>query len=229
MNLPWHKVKSKLGRYFLPGLSILLIIIFFRWVLTTFLPVIYVEVRYQYQQVLTSVFHVSSLKDLFLPDFSGMTTVGLSQNREYGISIPAIYLDEPVVFNVDPNDVNQYTAALKKGIAHASSTSFPDHGGLGYYFAHSSSGEIDLRNNAIFFLLGKLQEGDSIYIWHHQRKFEYQVTGRTVVGPKDLDFLYQPYDRETIVLQTCWPPGSDAQRLLVFAVRTSAATSAVSF
>lgn len=228
MTVPWHKIKSGVGRYFLPGLSIVLFLIFIRWLLTTFLPVVFVETRYQYQRVLTSVFHVSSLKGLLVPDFSFMTTEGLSQNKEYGIAIPAIFLDEPVVFNVDPNDVSQYTAALKKGIAHASSTSFPDHGGLGYYFAHSSSGEIDLRNNAIFFLLGKLQENDRVYIWHHQRKYEYHVTGKMVVGPKDLDFLYQPYDRETIVLQTCWPPGSDLQRLLVFAERVSNATSAVS-
>jgi sortase (surface protein transpeptidase) len=40
-----------------------------------------------------------------------------------------------------------------------------------------------------------------------------------VTNPDDVSFLNQPYDQETIVMQTCWPPGTTSQRLLVFAER----------
>ena len=212
-------IKKVVSFYLIPGLILLLMIIFIRWILTTVLPVTWVEMKYQYHRTLTTVFHVPDLKSLILPDFSWMTWEGMSEHQEYGIRIPAIFLDEPVIFNVDPNDAKQYQQALKAGIAHASSTAFPDHGGLGYYFAHSSSGDVDLRNNAIFYLLDKLEEGDKVYIWHHRNKYEYQVYGKLIAKPSEVEFLYQDYNQETVVLQTCWPPGSDLQRLLVFAER----------
>jgi len=221
MKISWPKAKRLVSFYLLPFLIFFLFLIFIKWVVTTVVPVALVEVKYQYHHTLTTVFNVPDLKSLIVPDFSWMTWEGYSKHQEYGIRIPAIFLDEPVIFNVDPNDPNQYKKALKEGIAHASSTSFPDNPGLGYYFAHSSSGEVDLRNNAIFYLLGKLVEGDSVFIWHHGQKFEYEVYGQLIVEPNDVGFLYQEYDGEKIVLQTCWPPGSDRQRLLVFAQRVN--------
>lgn len=184
------------------------------------MPVAFVEAKYQYHRTLTSVFNVPNIQSLIVPDFSWMSWEAISQHKEYGIRIPALYLDEPVVFNVDPNDFKQYTAALKQGIAHASSTAFPDQGGMGYYFAHSSSGEINLQYNAIFYLLGKLEEGDKIHIWHHGNRHDYEVYGQLITDPGEVEFLYEQYDDETIVLQTCWPPGSDSHRLIVFAQRT---------
>ncbi len=219
MSFSWSKIRRWLTLYLLPILSVLLFLIFLRWIVTTVMPVVWVETKYQYRKTLITVFHVPDLKSLIIPNFSWMTWEGISNHQQYGIRIPAIFLDEPVVFNVDPNDNSQYTQALKEGIAHASSTAFPDNPGLGYYFAHSSSGEVDLRNNAIFYLLGKLKEGDKIFIWYDQKKFEYQVYGQLIVEPNEVNFLYQEYDGEKIVLQTCWPPGSDRQRLLVFAER----------
>lgn len=183
------------------------------------MPVLWVETKYQYRRVLSDVFNVPDLQALIVPDFSWFTWERTTHYPEYGIKIPAIFMDEPVVFNVDPNDTAQYTEALKKGIAHASSTAFPDNGGLGYYFAHSSSGELRLQNNAVFYLLGKLKEGDKVFIWHDGKSFEYRVIEQRVNAPGETEFLYQKYEEETIVLQTCWPPGSTLQRMLVFAKR----------
>ncbi len=206
-------------KYLLPFCVVVFFVIFLRWVVTTVVPIVWVETKYQYHRTLTNVFHVPDLRSLVVPDFSWFDWQHTSKHPDYGIRIPAIYIDEQVIFNVDPNEPKQYSQALKKGIAHASSTALPDNADLGYYFAHSSSGEIDVRRNAIFYLLGKLEQGDKIHIWHDGRRFEYHVYASTVTKPGEVDFLYQSYEGEVIVLQTCWPPGGDHQRLLVFARR----------
>ncbi|MBD3279259.1 MAG: sortase [Candidatus Pacebacteria bacterium] len=210
---------SKTKQYLLPILILVLFLIFLRWIITTVMPVLWVETKYQYHQTLTNVFHVPNLKALIVPDFSWLNWEESTKYPEYGIRIPAIFLDEPVVFNTDPNQSKQYTQALKKGIAHASSTAFPDNGGLGYYFAHSASDNLRIQYNAVFYLLGKLEKGDEIFIWHEGSKYEYQVYKKEVTQPQQVSFLYQDYDQETIVLQTCWPAGTTKERLLIFAKR----------
>lgn len=201
--------------------SVVLLLLFVFYVIVTFGPVALVEAKFQTRRGLEAAFGTSSLAQIFIPNFEGMFDLrGLSEYREYGIVIPKLYLDEPVVFNVDPNDKQAYTEALKLGIAHASATSFPDTGGLGYYFAHSSQPDLRNQYNAIFYLLGKLEPKDEVFIWHEGERYEYSVTEKLITRPGDVSFLYDnSYPNESIVLQTCWPPGTTTQRMLVFAER----------
>lgn len=200
-------------------LSATLIAVSIVWFFLTVTPVLVVEAKYQYQKALRDVFQVETTSQLLVPEFAFLDLRGESKYKEYGISIPAIFVDEPVVFNVDPNQEHEYSQALKQGIAHASGTAFPDNPGVGYYFAHSSSPELQTQLNAVFYLLGKLKAGDEVYIWHEGNRFEYYVTKSQVTSPADVSFIHQTYPEETIVLQTCWPPGTTSERLLVFAQR----------
>lgn len=197
---------------------LLSLVVFLFWVATVFLPVASVEISYQAKKVFTSAFGVSDLRALLIPRFK-ITINEVSKHPEGGVVIPALYLDEPVVYNVDPNDSDAYTLALKQGIAHASSTRLPDNGGLGYYFAHSSSPSLARQYNAVFYLLGKLNGGERITLWHNGKRSDYKVSKKEITVPDDVRFLNTPYDKETIVLQTCWPPGTAERRLLVFAER----------
>lgn len=202
-----------------PALVLLGFLAFLLWVLTVLLPIAVVEVKFQLRHMANSL-GFSDWRSALVPDFRGVGIIGnSSKNKAYGIIIPRLGIDEPVVFNVDPNDEQQYTAALKQGIAHASSTSYPDESGLGYYFAHSSSPGFRSQFNAIFYLLNKLEVDDEVYIWHEQKRYRYLVTHKEIRQPSEVDFLYQKYDGEHIVLQTCWPPGTTKERLLVFAKR----------
>lgn len=189
------------------------------WLLITYLPVMAIEVRYQSHQLVRTVFGINDVRGLFLPNFRTFNLAASSSHRDYGITIPTLGIDEPVVFNVNPTDERAYSEALRKGIAHASGTAFPDHLGLGYYFAHSSHPDVRSQFNAIFYLLGKLETGDEIYIWHDGQRYDYAVTEKRVVNPQDVSFLSETYQQETIVLQTCWPPGTSSKRLLVWGVR----------
>lgn len=195
-------------------------VVFFFWAFTVLLPVASVELTYQAKRAMVAVFHVSDPRALLSPQIRIMTP-GTSKHREGGIVIPSLFLDEPVVYNVDPNDSNTYTKALKQGIAHASATHLPDTGGLGYYFAHSSTPSLARQYNAVFYLLGKLKEGDAVYLWHHGERYTYEVTSTKITDPHDVSFLDNTQDeKERIVLQTCWPPGTTEKRLLVFAEKT---------
>lgn len=195
------------------------VLIFLIWLILTFGPILRVEAKYQTQRLFRDVFRVTSFQSIFIPDISLDLRGANAENTQNGIVIPKIFVDEPIIYNVDPNDEVAYTAALKKGIAHASSTSFPDSSGLGYYFAHSSRPELQSQYNAVFYLLGKLELGDTVFIWHEGEQFEYAVSDIVTTSPTDLGFLQQNYPKETIVMQTCWPAGSNLQRRLVFAER----------
>jgi LPXTG-site transpeptidase (sortase) family protein len=206
-------------RQIFPALVLLGFLAFLAWLFLVFLPVVFVEAKYQTKQFFSSL-GFDSPRSLFRPDFEGFTIVGnASKNKDYGIIIPKLGLDERVIFNVDPNNEEQYNAALKKGIAHASSTSYPDSNGLGYYFAHSSSPGLQVQYNAVFYLLNKLEPNDEVYIWHDNKRYRYLVESKQINQPNDVAFLYEAYDGEMIVLQTCWPPGTTKERLLVFAKR----------
>lgn len=187
--------------------------------LLTFGPIVRVEAGYQYRQLLNRV-GAQSFLQLIVPQISFSTT-GLSQHREFGVVIPALGLNEPVIFNVDATNPAVYNEALKGGIAHAAGTSIPNMGGIGYYFAHSSNPEWRKQFNAVFYLLGKLEGGEDVYIWHESEKYHYKVIRSQVTSPSDVSFLNQEYTTETIVMQTCWPPGTTSKRLLVFAERAT--------
>jgi sortase A len=186
----------------------------------TYVPILIVETNYQYQRVLRDVFHAEDLRSLILPNLT-FDKIGL-QYRDFGMEVPKLFLNEPIVFNVDPENSKEYSEALKKGIAHAAGTDLPPYDGLGYYFAHSSSPELRNQYNAIFYLLGKLEQGDTVNLWYHDTKYEYVVTGTKITEPNDTSFLRENYALPTIVLQTCWPPGTTQKRLLVFAERKTA-------
>ncbi|MBI5613739.1 sortase [Candidatus Gottesmanbacteria bacterium] len=196
------------------------IIVCIIWLVSVVLPVTLLEIGYQYKKALRDVFHVSDIRGLILPQFNLDLRGFSSIHKTNGITIPALFIDSEIVFNVDPNDEKMYKAALGKGIAHASSTAFPGSGiGLGYYFAHSSTPQFVTQYNAIFYLLDKLKTGDEIYIFHEKERTDYRVTTKEFTEPTDVSFLKKTYKKETIVLQTCWPAGTTQKRLLVFAER----------
>lgn len=201
-----------------------LLLVFAVWIVLVAAPVFTVEMKYRYRLAMQNVFGTTDLRRVFFPNLSVDLRGYQSSNRENGITIPKIFVDEPVVYNVDPNNVAAYTAALKQGIAHASGTSFPDSGGLGYYFAHSSAPEFRNQFNAVFYLLGKLEVGDEVFLWHEGKRYEYKVAWTLETTPSDVSFLSKTYDKETVVLQTCWPVGTTNRRLLVFAERVPSTT-----
>jgi LPXTG-site transpeptidase (sortase) family protein len=137
-------------------------------------------------------------------------------NTEFGLVIPKIKANARVVADVDPFSPSQYDLALKKGVAHARGTNYPGEVGNVYMFAHNTLNAWDIpKYNAIFFLLHNLEVGDRITTFYKQERFDYIVFDKKVFSPKDLSPIDTKYSEPVLSLQTCWPPGTTWQRLVV--------------
>lgn len=152
--------------------------------------------------------------------------IEIKKSDEYLIQIPKILAYSKVIENVSPFDPAQYQKILKSNVVAQTNNSDKPGSGKGkmtYVFAHSSTRELeDVRNNAVFYLLGELEVNDLINIKYHGQEYKYRVYEKKVVSPKRLEYLnYHDENREVLILQTCWPIGTDWNRLLIMAESTT--------
>ena len=138
----------------------------------------------------------------------------------FRLIVEKIGADVEVVSNVSIFDKKIYREVLKNNqIAHAQGTYLPGSGKgtSSFSFAHSSSEGIDVvRNNTIFYLLGELDDDDEFVVEYNGIKYAYKVFDKKVVGANEVSYLtYSDPNKEVMILQTCWPIGTDWRRLLV--------------
>ena len=139
-------------------------------------------------------------------------------NKDFSIVIPKISAVAPIIKNVDPYNKNVFLPALKKGVAHAKGTSLPGENGNVYLFAHSTDAFYNVgAYNAVFYLIGKLEENDEIKIYFNNIEYSYRVTEKKVVNANDSYYLTQKTKENILTLQTCYPPGTTLKRLVVIA------------
>jgi len=139
-------------------------------------------------------------------------------DKDFGIVIPKIGANSKVIEGVDPFNASVYQLALTKGVAQAKGTAKPDEIGSMFLFSHSSTNLLEAtRYNSIFYLLSKLQKNDEIYIYYKSVKYKYVVSETKMVDAKDVSYLNPKAQGKSLILMTCWPPGTTFQRLLVFA------------
>ncbi len=142
----------------------------------------------------------------------------------FKIRIAKIVASADVVENVDTQSKVAYTEALKNDrIAHALGSNLPGEGKntMIYLFAHSSEQSISaIRKNAVFYLLDTLKNGDEIEINYHGTYAKYRMFDRKVISAGDTTYFgYKDPSKEVLILQTCWPLGTNWKRLLVLAER----------
>lgn len=137
-------------------------------------------------------------------------------STDFGIVIEKINANAKVISNVDPASEKDYTAALALGVAHAKGTNLPGEVGNMYLFSHSTDAPWNIiRYNAIFYLLRELTPGDKVLIFYSGRRFDYVVFDKNVVSANDTSYLTNKYDKPILTLQTCDPPGTLWNRLIV--------------
>ena len=101
-------------------------------------------------------------------------------------------------------------------MAHARGTSLPGEKGNMYLFSHSTNAPWNIiRYNAIFYLLKELEPGDKVIIFYKKRRYDYVVFDKTIAKPDDVSFLTNRYDVPVLTLQTCDPPGTLLNRLII--------------
>jgi sortase A len=150
--------------------------------------------------------------------------IGKSQAAELGLDpyfsiyIPKINAKAKVVPNVDPGNPTDYLKALSEGVAHAQGTNFPGQGTTIYLFSHSTDSPINIaRYNAVFYLLRKLEKGDRVIVYFLGAEHDYVITDKFVTAANDTSWLEDDGSGERLILQTCDPPGTSWNRLLVVA------------
>lgn len=142
--------------------------------------------------------------------------------ERYSINIPKILANANVVDNVSPFDSKEYLRVLDNNVvAQAKGTASPG-SGLGksiYIFAHSSGGGLNMiRKNPVFYLLGELKNDDVVSIEKNGVNYNYRVYSKLIINANQTEYLkYSDPDKEVLILQTCWPVGTDWKRLLIFA------------
>jgi len=146
-------------------------------------------------------------------------------SKDFGIVIEKINVNAPIVKNVSVTDPKAYQLALRDGVAHAKGTVLPGENGNFYLFAHSSLDYWALGKYAtVFNMLRKLEAGppvgeagDKIVIFYKGERFDYQVLDKKVVPGWDISPLTEKYDTPMMTLQTCYPPGTTLNRLIITA------------
>lgn len=139
----------------------------------------------------------------------------LPVNQEFNLIIPKIKLEAKVIPNVDSENENIYLDKLKEGVAHAKGSYLPGEDGPIVLFAHSTDTLSHIiQYNAQFYALKNLEQGDEIKVNFKGKQYQFKVTDRQIINPEDLDAIRQ--SKSKLILSTCWPAGTDFQRLVVF-------------
>jgi LPXTG-site transpeptidase (sortase) family protein len=130
------------------------------------------------------------------------------------MDIPKIGVTAPIQWNVEDA---AFQDKLLTGLVHLKGTALPGQNGnifiTGHssYYAWSKSPYKD-----IFALLGKLNNGDKIYIEYNSITYTYTVNGSEVVSPDNLEVLNST-SKPILTLMTCVPIGTNLRRLLITA------------
>jgi sortase A len=139
-------------------------------------------------------------------------------NTEFAIVVPKIGINAPIVEGVDPTNPKEYNRVLNMAVAHSSTSFTPDKSGTVYLFSHSTNYDWFVNDlNAVFYLLKNLEDGDYIVLFYKGVRYTYRLTEKRVVKPSEISYLVPQVGKKNLILQTCWPPGSVAERLLLFA------------
>jgi LPXTG-site transpeptidase (sortase) family protein len=221
----WEKLRASYTLSLQQVLGLMFLALGLGGVIGPMVPTVYLEAQYAISQAVQRFggkpasqpqpeAAVAALEPITTPD--GSTIEPISQ--DFALIVPKIGINALVIPGVDPLKPAEYQEALKTGVAHASTSFLPDEDGTVYLFSHSTNYDWFVHDlNAVFYLLKNLETDDSILIIYRGKRYTYKITGKKVVSPRDITYLYPYVGQKNLVLQTCWPPGSTAERLLIFA------------
>ncbi len=158
-------------------------------------------------------------ESLFAPLANSPTPLKVEPvSKSFSIIIEKIGVNAPVIENVPPEDKTTYMEAMRRGVAHAKGTATPDKPGNTYLFAHSSLNFWELGKYAtVFNLLRKAETGDRITIFYKGTRYDYKVVEKRVVSGFNTEPLLKKVNEHSLTLQTCHPPGTTLNRLIVTA------------
>jgi sortase A len=193
--------------------GLLLIALALLFALYIYFPVITKEVSYSVKKPNANVEVVASksISDVL----KGDNTL-VAADSEFSVIVPKIGANSKVVSDVDPYNSQIYQRELTKGVAHAKGTVYPGQVGNSFYFAHSSENFFNANKyNSVFYLLNKMVVGDTFYLVYKGEIYKYKVVEVKIIQPEIISYLTGVTKKAMATLMTCWPAGTDIQRLVV--------------
>ncbi|MBI2674808.1 MAG: class E sortase [Candidatus Yanofskybacteria bacterium] len=132
------------------------------------------------------------------------------------VYIPGINISAPIVSGTitEPQTI---LSQLKQGVLLYPGSNLPgqENGGSTVIIGHSSASIPWQKYGRIFSKLPELSEGDIVIVNYNGRKYSYSITG---IKTGSVDELAALNVKDDLVLGTCWPIGTDEQRIIVTAV-----------
>ena len=161
-------------------------------------------------------YRLNSLPSVSLPEKTSRNIAIKPVNTDFGLVISKIGVNTSVTPNVDLNDQVRAETILEKNVAHALGSSLPGQKGTTFLYGHSAFLNIlGSEQNSVFYLLDKLEKGDEVDLFYNGYRYLYSVTDTKITEPEDISFLLN--GKEQLVLQTCWPLGTNLKRFVVIA------------
>ena len=145
------------------------------------------------------------------------STLPYASEKYFAITMPSLGVtDLTITHPIDPLSSQGVLAALKDGVGHL--FSYPGAGGKIMIYGHSSGYPWDVsKYTKIFRKVNQLKVGDRIYVTYEGKLHTYEVTYEETIDAKDTAPFNDDAEGEELILYTCWPPDSIAQRYLVHA------------
>lgn len=193
-------------------------------------PMVQAEVKYRTDRVLGVKRTIATIKT---PEISASTSVQTTPTEsfaniktqeneivpvstDFGIVIEKINANAKIIANVNPGNEKEYIKALQQGVAQALGSTPPGEKGNLYLFSHSTDAPWNIiRFNAIFYLLRELESGDRVIIFYQNKRYDYIVFDKQIASSIDVSYLTNKYDVPVLTLQTCDPPGTLLNRLII--------------
>lgn len=165
----------------------------------SFFPIVREEIKY----------NLNSKKDIKSFDSNPI-------DQKFSILIPKLWINSRVIPKVDPNNSHIYQKALSLGVAQSLGSALPGENGNIFLFAHSATNWYEARDyNAVFYLIYKLETGDTISLVYLGKKYDYKVIGKKIIESTNTKYMEKGIGENKLTLMTCWPPGTEMKRLIV--------------
>ena len=142
-----------------------------------------------------------------------------ASEKYFSISMPSLGVhDLTITHPQDAVSKEGVLSVLSQGVGHL--FAYPGGGGKIMVYGHSSGYPWDVSEyTKIFRRINELQPGDKVYVTYSGELHVYEVTHEQTIIAKDANKAFQDQGvGEELILFTCWPPDSIAQRYLVHAV-----------
>jgi len=144
-----------------------------------------------------------------------LAQTGQAGQEQLKLSVPKLSINAPVIAVLRENDDDIF-AALKKGVVLFPGSAMPGQSGQSVIIGHSSSLPPWTKYSAIFAKLGAMAPDDLIYLTYQGREHIYRVT---TVRRGSVQQILDSGMTGDLILSTCWPVGTDTNRVAVAAVR----------